>query len=295
MSSFVDSKVSSKVNGNTVTLTRARNWCFTLNNYIEDDIILMKDIDYKYLVMGYEVGDSGTPHIQGYIEFVNQRTLGGLKKINKNIHWEIRRGTAKQASDYCKKTEKFEEFGKISRQGNRTDLDEIASRIKEVSLKTIAEEYPIEYIKYNKGLTALKNVNTEYRDRNIKPNILWLWGKSGVGKTKYAFDNHVDVYIKDGTMWWDNYEQNECILIDDFDGKWPYRDLLRLLDRYPYQGQVKGGYTKINSPNIYITCEHSPEFFWHNNELKQILRRIDKVIEMNKPKSLLPDAEPPAH
>jgi len=54
--------------------------------------------------------------------------------------------------------------------------------------------------------------------------------------------------------------------------------LLRLLDKYPYQGQIKGGYVKINS-NIIITCEFPPEYFWKGNELAQITRRINKIFE----------------
>jgi len=78
-------------------------------------------------------------------------------------------------------------------------------------------------------------------------------------------------------MWWDGYEQQEAIIIDDFDGKWPYRDLLRLLDRYPYQGQFKGGYFKVNSPYIYITCEFAPSYFWQGNEYAQVFRRLKEV------------------
>jgi hypothetical protein len=68
-------------------------------------------------------------------------------------------------------------------------------------------------------------------------------------------------------------------VIDDFDGKWPYRDLLRLLDRYVYQGQIKGGYVHINSDYIIITCEHRPEEYWSGNELTQVRRRLDCVHE----------------
>lgn len=105
-------------------------------------------------------------------------------------------------------------------------------------------------------------------------------------------EKHKTYYIKDGTQWWDEYEQQEAIIIDDFDGKWPFRDLLRLLDRYPYQGQFKGGYVPINSPFIYITCEHPPDWFWgpmakapltgdrSANELAQMLRRIDEIVHV---------------
>ena len=89
--------------------------------------------------------------------------------------------------------------------------------------------------------------------------------------------------MKDGTPWWDGYTNQDVILIDDFDGKWPFRDLLRLLDRYPYQGQIKGGYVKINSPHIYITCEFPPaDIYQPGNELNQIIRRLDIILQCNE-------------
>jgi len=54
------------------------------------------------------------------------------------------------------------------------------------------------------------------------------------------------------------------------------------LDRYRYQGQVKGGYVNINSPFIYITCEHPPSYYWSGNELDQITRRLTSVLEIKK-------------
>jgi len=139
-------------------------------------------------------------------------------------------------------------------------------------------DFPEEYIKYHKGIEAFKS--SLYSHRTEAPIVEWRLGLAGTGKTREPFDKHIDsVYIKDGTMWWDGYEQQEAIIVDDFDGHWPYRDFLRFLDRYPYQGQYKGGYHKINSKFLYITCEHPPEHFWSGNELAQIKRRITSIIE----------------
>jgi len=186
------------------------------------------------------------------------------------------RGTPEEASVYCKKAGQFWEVGELPVQGKRSDLVAVAERVRSgASLVEIAEEAPGMFVRYSKGLTVLKM--TLLRDRTEMPAVAWLWGPSGAGKSRYAVDLGFSFYIKDGTQWWDGYDGQECIIIDDFDGKWPLRDFLRLLDRYPYQGQFKGGYVRINSPLIYITCEFPPEGIWNGTELKQVLRRIARI------------------
>ena len=206
--------------------------------------------------------------------------LSALKKLNNRIHWEARRGTQKQAIDYCKKDGTFREIGVPNKQGKRTDLDELAELAidNEVNLYEVAMTMPATYARYHKGIERLRQLT--YKPRTNRPLVYWRWGKAGVGKTRYCIERHPDHYIKDGTMWWDGYTQQEAIIIDDFDGKWPYRDLLRILDRYAYQGQVKGGYININSPYIYITCEFEPSTFWIGNELDQVMRRLESVTEV---------------
>lgn len=233
------------------------------------------------------MGTNGTPHLQGYIEFPNAVRGSAIRKnFDGKAHWEVRRGTAKEASDYCKKEGSYEEFGQLSQQGKRTDLEEIGDAVLSgISTKEIACTYPGAYIKYHKGIEALKQAAKgvfDFKDRTTKPKVIWRWGPTGVGKTRGAREAHTTYYIKDGTQWWDGYEQQEAIIIDDFDGKWEFRGLLRLLDFAPYQGQTKGGHVKINSPYIYFTCEYPPEQAFHNapGEFNQIRRRIDEVIEI---------------
>jgi len=260
--------------------TRFYNWCFTLNNYTSNNYDDILNIKNKYLIIGKEIGECGTPHLQGYVEFKDKVSLKKLKKFNNKIHWEIRRGTAKQASEYCMKGGDFVEIGTISQQGKRTDLESCISVINAgYTIRQLADEYAVAYIKYHKGLEKYRYLLLP--DRCEPPIVIWLWGLAGTGKTLHAFTKHADTYIKDGTQWWDGYENNEAIIIDDFDGKWPYRDLLRLLDRYPYQGQTKGGYIKITSKYIYITCEFHPKdiFNLSDNHYQQILRRITEIKE----------------
>ena len=91
--------------------TLAKRWCFTLNN--PKAPIQFNEVTMDYLVYGNEVGESGTPHHQGFVVFKQQKRIGNLKDINGLAHWEIANGTNQQAADYCKKDGDFVEFGTL--------------------------------------------------------------------------------------------------------------------------------------------------------------------------------------
>lgn len=155
---------------------RSRTWCFTLNNYDEAQETEIKALDYQYLVYGRE-GKTATPHLQGYIEFSNARTFSSLKKKFPNeTHLEIRKGTALQASTYCKKEDDFFEDGTISQpQGKRNDLHEAITCLQETkSLTKVAEEHPVQYVKFSKGLTLLHLLSLPARTE--KPRCFWCEG-----------------------------------------------------------------------------------------------------------------------
>lgn len=293
---------------------RARNWCFTLNNYTTEEYTESEELGTRssYLVVGKEVGTNSTPHLQGYLEYPNAVRGSAIRKLfNGRAHWEVRKGTAKQASEYCKKEKDFFEMGSLSAQGKRTDLEEVgAAVLNGASFQEIAHTFPGTYIKYHKGIAALKDaakglLDLGPRDPNKPPRVIWRWGLAGVGKSRYVYDEHKTVFLQKGTKWWDGYQQQEAIIIDDFDGRWGYRDLLKVLDRYPLRVEIKGGTIELNSPFIYITCEHPPSWFWglmatyrnnndsppSENELEQIMRRIAQgggaVIEVITEKSVI--------
>ncbi len=93
-----------------------RHWCFTLNNYNEGEENGAWLPDSEYWVIGKEKGESGTPHLQGYVVFMDRYRLKQITDSNptaKRCHWEqqSRFSTPIQAADYCKKERDFKEHG----------------------------------------------------------------------------------------------------------------------------------------------------------------------------------------
>jgi hypothetical protein len=73
-------------------MNRYRNWCFTLNNYGTEEYEKLKELG-SYIILGKEVGENNTPHVQGYVEFDSPIRFNKLRKFNIRIHWERRRGS----------------------------------------------------------------------------------------------------------------------------------------------------------------------------------------------------------
>lgn len=100
-------------------MSQARNWTFTLNNYsLEemekiDELSMQIGSDIKYIICGKETcPTTGTPHLQGYIQFSKRMRLGQVRNlISPRAHCEVARGTPLQNQIYCKKEDDYFEYG----------------------------------------------------------------------------------------------------------------------------------------------------------------------------------------
>lgn len=109
-------------------------WCFTINNYTDEDITRLDALNVKYLVYGKEVGQQGTPHLQGFVVFHRTHPRSTAQRLLcPRAHLEVTRGTNQQAADYCKKDGDYVERGDLSgRSGHRTDWDRFTDFVLEL-------------------------------------------------------------------------------------------------------------------------------------------------------------------
>jgi len=274
-------------------MSRFRRFTFTWNNYTKEDIEYIDTVvkpKSNYLIYGREVAPTtGTPHLQGYIEFVNARTLTTMKRMFKHQHVEPAKANASKNKEYCSKESIISESGVPKNQGQRNDIEAIVDAIRngEINnLNDILDVNPGLAVRYGNKLQAVISAST--LERTTKPNIRWIQGSSGTGKTRGVMEwskkNGLKTYIKDNSKWWDGYnpKEHQVILIDDIDlNEWNFKGLLTLLDRYACRREIKGGYIEINSPHIFITTANN--IFTHFNDIRdliQLVRRIDKFITL---------------
>lgn len=99
--------------GNTKRVSPCKKWCFTYNNYTESDrvnLINLLGSNGSKFIIGEEVGENGTPHLQGYIEFAKKQRPLEMKIFDifkKKIHWEKTKGSEQENIAYCSKDGKY--------------------------------------------------------------------------------------------------------------------------------------------------------------------------------------------
>lgn len=273
-------------------MSRSRNYCFTINNYTDSDIEDCYALQEKsnYLIVGCEVGEQGTPHLQGYVNLKTSMSMKALSKKLRRAYLAESKGDALSNKNYCSKEKVLIEYGNIPKQGKRTDIEKIRDILEETPGNPLRE-----CIKNATSLQSIK-IAEKYltyfeKPRVEKPQVLWFHGPTGTGKSKEAHsimeDKYGDNYYvaNETNKWWDGYDAHEGVIIDDMRKDFTkFHVLLRLLDRYAYRVEIKGGYRQFKAKTIIITSCYSPQEMYQNRfseDLGQLLRRIDKIQEFS--------------
>lgn len=264
---------------------RSRKWCFTLNNYTPLDEKDIEDSEATYACFGREVGANGTPHLQGFAVFRNARRLSTLKFLLPRAHWEIARGSIQQNIDYCSKDGNFVEFGQrpLSNQekGNQERERWIAARTSAQAGRLDEIDADI-YIRYYSALKRIKKDHMAPVSDAQDVTGVWIWGEAGVGKSRKARQDYPGAYLKMCNKWWDGYQDEKYVIIDDVDPKHAClaHHFKIWADRYCFLAEVKGGAIKIRPEKIIVTSQYSPEGIWPDEETRSAIRRRFIILHM---------------
>ena len=259
---------------------------------------MLASLSCKYLIYGKEVGANLTPHLQGFIVFPLQMTLSAAIKKLQGCHVEVAKGSVEQNITYCSKDGVVTELGiKPLSPTEKGDTE------KERWTKIIqaAKDDDQEWLKANEprvwaeGQRTICSIQQRCRpvavDRDVLDNV-WMWGPTGTGKSRKAREDNPGAYIKDPTTkWWDGYEGQDCVIIDDFD---KYQVALggqfkRWFDHYPFECEKKGMSAYMIRPKkMVVTSNYPIEGVWNDAETLEPMRRRFKVVKLSVPQSLYP-------
>lgn len=267
---------SSGGEGNTETspprqISPAKRWLFTLNNYTQSEIDLIVPIfNERCKVFGFskEVGEQGTPHLQGYCEFINKIRPRKSFGLTDRIHWGDQHGKP------CKGT----------RQDN---VNYISKAGPIIFSKGIPKPVRLINPDYDWEIEILKLINEEPHDRLI----FWYWSKEGnKGKTsfcKYLTVKHGAIALagksadmKNGVI---DYQKTngtlpELILIPipkSFNTDYlNYEGIEAVKDMYFYSGKYEGGQVCGNPPHLIVFANEPPDESKMSSD-RWVIRNID--------------------
>lgn len=277
-----------------------RNFVFTLNNPTVDEFNALCTVQgtnhVRYILFQLEEGKvEGTPHYQGYIEFEQSVRKSHAIKLFPRASFRGRRGTQGEAMAYCVKNDtrvsgpwSFGTCGK-ELQGARTDLIKLRDFVTPfMNVLSLSDEVLPTYAKFGRYAEKVQKAKEkEFTKEFRKLNVEIIWGDAGMGKTKkILYDEEGkrrnNVFILDcgecDRLWFDGYEGEDTLLLDDFyGGVCKYSYLLKLLDGHQLRLPTKGSHTYANWSKVYITSNESPANWYKVGMTPALKRRINNI------------------
>jgi len=265
---------------------QSRRFCFTINNPSVADAEAVYGLASKavYLIAGDEVGEQGTPHIQGYVVFDKNYRLSKLSKLLSRAYITVARGTSEENQKYCKKGEKYEEYGdcpkdeRFSKSKNDDIWAEALALARQGKVSDIRPDLQIRYLRNFERIAAKSVSKAVINDRLYN---LWIYGTTGTGKTRWCHDVFPGHYQKLKNKWWCDYQNQPVVIMQEFGKKHAMlsEHVKEWADHYPFRCENKGGGSVINCKMLIITSNYSPDQIWEEEEILDPINRRFIVLK----------------
>lgn len=240
--------------GNTKTPSRSRKYCLTLNNYSDEEYDALKKFfsAQDYYIIGKEVGEQGTPHLQCYVENHNKISFNTLKKICPRAHIETAKGSQKENFQYCSKDGIFE--------------SNIKCKLKAPSLAW--KDYELSEWE----LKVIFSLKSEPDPRKITWFFDTVGGKGKTRFCKYIMQNYEAMYFTGGKntditsqiLLLQEKEEIPSIFLFDLprtsEGKISYNSLEQIKNGLINSSKYKGGTAIFNTPHIFVFANYEPNY-----------------------------------
>jgi len=282
---------------------RSKHHAYIFTSFREEPPIY-DEVRMKYLLYAPEIcPETNRPHWQCYVVWRTgfNKTITANAKFFGNTHTKVAGGGVEDQLDYIRgpwdKDGKYKpfnpewcEFGERPKQGRRTDLEHVVDDILDGSTTPddIAIENPIMWHQYSRTFNKILDLKMRKVHRTEMTQGLWYWGTTGTGKSHkaycgYSFEACYNVPKDNG--WWDNYIQQDTVVMNDFRGEIPYNELLQIVDKWPHEVRRRNKPPlPFISKTVIITSSLHPADVYNRrhdeDNLAQLIRRF-KIIKMD--------------
>lgn len=270
----------------------ARRFVFTVNNPDAPlDRSGWRERGVVAAVWQLERGSQGTPHFQGYIKFERPRRFRWVQEtLGRACHVEVARGSDDDCIKYCTKEDTRvsgpfwhpdQAAVRSHRQGSRTDLASLCDMLKEgKSYGEICAEDPAAYARNARYLREVALVMDAKQPRPFVRSLT-LHGPAGIGKSTWAYTHlaqpvYCPTITENGTVWFDGYDGEPVLLLDDYRGQLDYTLFNRLLDRWYYRAPIKGGFVVAKWTYVLILTNVPPTLWYPAHKYEDAV--VDAVL-----------------
>lgn len=255
----------------------AKAWMGT--SYLETPPSMLNGV---YLIYQREkCPQTGRLHWQFLVVYEQRKRLTYVKKRFVGAHLEICRNILK-SRDYCRKEET--RVSSPVEEGTFPDQGPLGKMVSPLQL--LRQKGVIEVIEENPQFWRNYRTLRDLRCAVATPRIamtsgIILSGPTGVGKSKIA--NIIASYVgktyhQDGSAWWDGYDNEDLVVIDEYRGQFPVNFLLRLIDRYPMKVQIKGSQAQFTSSACIMTSNLSLVEMYPGMDHKTLCALVRRII-----------------
>lgn len=243
-------------------VTKINNTQNGLYEYNFDELYEKLCNKYNSVLFAVHDKDSNNIHAHIVIQHKTQIRFDTLKKLMPYGDIQKQRGSNKECYEYClhidekskgkekdiydescikTNIENIDEWKKIeNEQGARNDLAEMLAFIKAGHTEDdFINEFPNQYVRYGNRIREFfsKCLRDKYSTIFRHLHITYIYGSTGVGKTRYVMEKYgydkVYRVTNYGNGAFDNYNNQEVILFDEFRSSIKIAEMLTYLDGYP--------------------------------------------------------------
>lgn len=243
----------------------------------------VQDDGVQWIRGQHERGAGGFEHWQVLVAFTSKKSLAACKLImGPTGHWELSRSDA--AAEYVWKEDtrvegsQFEFGSRPFRRNSSLEWDNFWDFAVAGNLMEIPADVRIRHY------STFRRIREDYSTPDALERTCCVFiGPTGTGKSRKAWmDAGLDAYPKDpNTKFWCGYVDQKHVVVDEFRGRIDISHLLRWLDRYPVNVELKGSSIPLRATSIWITSNLTVEE-WYPEVDQQTLGALKRRIQITR-------------